>query len=99
MELQTLLQIGQLVALIVGAIVFIVFTKADVKIIKNQLEVMKLRQDSQSETLKQLTAILSTVAVQDNRLNNLEEDIRELKYGEKFISNGHTSSKRDPPKS
>lgn len=96
MDLALWLQIGQIAALVIGAAIYIIFIKADFKILKNSNEanftivkhdinIMKLRADSQSETLKQLTAILSTVAVQDNRLNNLEEDIRELKHGEGYI--------------
>lgn len=96
MDLAIWLQIGQIAALVIGAAIYIIFIKADFKILKNSNEanftivrndmnIMKLRADSQSETLKQLTAILTTVAVQDNRLNNLEDDIREMKHGKGYI--------------
>lgn len=99
MELTVWLQIGQIAVLVIGAAIYIIFIKADFKILKNSNEanftivrndihIMKLRADSQSDTLKQLTAILSTVAVQDNRLNHLEEDIREIRHGKGLVLSG-----------
>lgn len=94
--LTNILLVGQLIVYIVGFTAYLVWVKADIKInrnqseanftiVKNDINVMKSRADSQSETLKQLTAILTTVAVQDNRLNNVEADIREIRRGESFV--------------
>ena len=94
--LTNVLLVSQLVAYVVGFTAYVVWVKADTKIarteaasnftiIKNDMTIMKLRADSQSETLKQLTAILGTVSVQDTRLAHIEEDIRDMKRGEGYI--------------
>lgn len=85
MELGAILQIAQIVAYIVTAAVFVIMIKADIKIVKHDLNIMRVRQDSFSESVKQLTLILTSVAVQDNRINAIEEDIRELRHGKGFV--------------
>lgn len=86
MELGAILQITQIVAYIIVGLVFVIMIKADIKIVKHDLNVMKVRQDSFSESVKQLTLILTSVAVQDNRINAVEEDIRELRHGKGFVN-------------
>lgn len=85
MDLHTVLTLAQLAAYVISITVFIVMMKADVKIVKHDITVMQARQDSLSETLKAINSTLTKVAVQDQRLNGIEEDIRELKHGKGFV--------------
>lgn len=59
--------------------------KAEMLVVTHDVNVVKLRQDSQSDNIKQLTAVLTTVAVQNTRLTSIEEDIREIKHGKGFV--------------
>lgn len=90
MELTTYLQIAQLAAYVTSIIVFIVLMKADIKIIKHDVRVIQSRADSQSESLKTITATLATVAAQDIRINHIEEDVRELRHGKGFVTGPYT---------
>lgn len=38
------------------------------------------------EETKKMGAVLSVVAVQDNRLNRIEEDMRELRHGKGWVN-------------
>lgn len=86
MEIATILQLTHIAAYIISMIVFIIMMKADIKILKHDISVIKLRADSQSETLKSVSAALSTVAVQKNEIDHIVEDIRELKHGRGFVT-------------
>lgn len=48
-----------------------------------QREIIELK-----ELAKTMTALLATVAVQKNELENIREDVRELKHGEGFVRGG-----------
>lgn len=93
MELSTALQLAQIVAYIVVGIVFVVMIKADIRVILHDQKVMKDRQDSMSDNVKALTAILTQVAVQDSRLNRIENDIGELKHGKGFVADSEYNLK------
>lgn len=95
-DLQIALQVVQVIAYIIAAAIFVIMLKADLRVLANNMKaellvvthdvsVIKLRQDGQSDNIKQLTAVLTTVAVQNTRLAALEDDIKELKHGRGFI--------------
>lgn len=87
MELTALLQLLQFVGYAVVATVFIVMIKADVRVIKVQM-------DGITKNLETLNSLLTKVAVQDARINGIEEDMRELKHGKGFVNiNGEWASK------
>lgn len=87
METTAVLQLLQFVGYAVVATVFIVMIKADVKVIKVQM-------DGITENLKTLNSLLTKVAVQDNRINSIEDDIRDMKHGKGFINvNGEWMNK------
>lgn len=85
-DVATTLQLTHIAAYIITMIIFIVMMKADIKILKHDIAVIKLRADSQSETLKSVSAALTTVAVQKNEIDHIQEDIRELRHGKGFIT-------------
>jgi len=85
MDLSSALQIAQVVAYILGAVIFIAMMKADIRIIRHDMKIIQLRQDALNEAFKQLTEVLTRVAVQDNRILRIENDIRELRHGKGYI--------------
>ena len=96
MDMSTLFQLGQIGGMLVLATLFIVMIKADVKVLKAQMDglgkVIKVQTDGIAENLKilnnsfsQLSEVLSRSAVQDSRLTRVEEDIRELRHGRGFV--------------
>ena len=67
--------------------------KSDVRIVKHDMKNIMLRQELHSESLTQLTQILTKVAVQEERFNHLERrieasetDIRDIQNGVGFRS-------------
>ena len=53
--------------------------------VKADLRVHNVRLTSVETACVQMAATLTQVAVQDNRLVNLENDVRELRHGEGFV--------------
>ena len=84
-DVSVLLQIGQLVAYLVVAAIFIAMLKADIKILRHDMKNLSVRQDALNEGFTQLTQILTKMAVQEMRINGIEDDIRELRHGQGFI--------------
>ena len=37
---------------------------------------------------KKIAGVLTTIAVQDTRINRIEDDLRDLKHGKGFVTNG-----------
>lgn len=66
--------------------------KSDVRLVKHDMKSIMFRQDIQNESLTQLTALLTKVAVQEERFNSVEHrietaenDIRELQHGKGYV--------------
>lgn len=85
MDWQSAVQIATLVAYLGGAILFVVMIKADIRVVKHDMRTLAQRQDILGEAFKQQGDILKSVAVQDTRLDRIEEDIREIRHGEGFV--------------
>ena len=85
MELNSLFQLGQLVAMFVLATIFVVMIKADVKILKVQMDGIADNLKILNSAFTKLSDVLSQTAVQDNRISRVEEDVRELRRGRGFI--------------
>lgn len=86
MAMELALQIAQLVGPMVIALGFIFMIKSDVRILGVRLDSMNANLTVLNNSFDKLGSILTKVAVQDQRLMGLEEDIRELKHGKGFIS-------------
>lgn len=56
--------------------------------IRSKLSVHSLRLTTIEDTLKNTQGTVTQLAVQDTRLNNMESDIRDLRHGKGFITEG-----------
>lgn len=84
--MELVLQVFQVIGPVVIATIFIVMIKADVKIVSVKLEGITENLKVLNRSFDKLGDILTKVAVQDQRIANLESDIKELRHGRGFIS-------------
>lgn len=68
-----------------GAITAFFRVQGDIRVIVQELESLDKHQVALESSINQMTQIMSQVAVQSNRIDHLEEDLRELKHGEGFV--------------
>lgn len=83
--MEFLIQVSQIVGPAVVATVFIIMIKSDVKILGVRMDGIIQNLKVINNSFDKLSDVLTKVAVQDNRINGIEEDIRELKHGKGFI--------------
>jgi hypothetical protein len=83
----------QMIVIVVGGLSVFFALRADVRVMRHDMNNLKERQESLSEAFKQLGDILRQVAVQDERLveqsrriGAVEKTIDELRHGKGFIS-------------
>lgn len=76
----------QMVLIIGGGMWVFQALRADVKIIRHDMATMKQRQDDLGEAFTQLGTILTQVAVQDERLNQMAKTIDELRHGQGYVN-------------
>jgi len=67
------------------AIGFFYAMKADISVLKHDIESLREIQGSTTHALDNLSNILTQVAVQDSRINMLEKQIDELRHGKGLI--------------
>jgi hypothetical protein len=83
------INLGHILTIIVlvtgGAGVFYAL-RTDVVVIKNDMSALKSRQDALGEAFTQLGNILTKVAVQDERLNQMSKTIDEMRHGQGFVN-------------
>ena len=60
--------------------------RADVRIVKTEIDNLTKRQDQLGEAFKQLGDILRQVAVQDQRIVQLDKIVDELRHGQGFVN-------------
>lgn len=84
--MEAILQIFQLIGPLIVAACFIFMIKADVRILGVRLDGINVNLTVLNNSFEKLGTILTSVAVQDQRILGLEEDIRELKHGKGFVS-------------
>lgn len=85
MDLSTTLQVAQLGAYLVIGTVFVVMIKSDIRVVRHDMKNLHTRQDALNLGFTQLTTILTQVAVQDQRIKAIEDDIRELRHGKGYV--------------
>lgn len=78
--------IGSVVGIYVSIRIDIVRIMGDIRVLRHDLGNLKTAVDLQAGTLSAQGAALSTIAVQSQRLANVEEDIRELRHGRGFVT-------------
>lgn len=83
----------QMIVIVVGGLSVFFALRADVRVMRHDMNNLKERQEALSEAFKQLGDILKQVAVQDERLveqsrriGAAERTIDELRHGKGFIS-------------
>lgn len=84
--MELVLQVFQVIGPIVIAAGFIIMIKSDVRILGVRLDSMNDNLKILNNSFEKLGNILTQVAVQDTRINAMNEDIRELKHGRGFIT-------------
>lgn len=75
----------QVIAYIVIAVIFITAIRADVKILKIQMDGIKDNLKLLNDSMTKVGECLRMIAVQDTRITHIEDDIRDLKHGRGFI--------------
>ena len=75
LSIGTVIEIGVFIS---GGLIAFGVMKRTIKDIEGQVESMK-------QQMKNLADVLTKIAVQDNRIKNLEEDVRELRHGQGWI--------------
>lgn len=76
----------QLVGFLVMAVGLFYGLKGDIRVIRHDMGHMEKRQEALGEAFKQLGQVLQQVAVQDTRIDRIEEDIKEMKHGQGFVT-------------
>ena len=75
------------IIVIVGGGLWVFFTlRADVRIMRHDMQNLKERQSALNDAFGTLGEILRQVAVQDQRLVAIEKTVDELRHGQGFIS-------------
>lgn len=92
--MEILIQIGQIIGPAIVATVFILMIKSDVKILGVRMDGIIQNLKVLNNSFDKLGDILTKVAVQDQRIAGIEEDLRELKHGRGFVDvSGEYTSK------
>lgn len=81
MNIDPTITVGNLIeiaAIIGGGLLALVTLRSTVNTLKNDMTDMKTE-------IKKVGEVLIQMAVTDTRLNNLEQDVRDLRHGEGFI--------------
>lgn len=80
---------GLIVQTVVLGITFTVFLqgmKSQLSLIKNDVRYLQEAQKSLAEAFTQLGRVLTSVAVQDNRINMIEKRLDELSHGKGMVN-------------
>ena len=71
---------------VVGAATTFIWTmRGDINIVKNDIRYLQESQKALTEAFSQLGKILTSVAVQDTRLNMIEKKMDELAHGKGYV--------------
>jgi hypothetical protein len=70
----------------IGAIGAFYALRTDIRILRHDLKNVQLRQDVLGETLNNVSATLTTVAVQDERITQLSKTVDEMRHGQGFVN-------------
>ena len=79
----SLLQIGAFLAAGVGAFFAL---RSDIRILRHDMKNVQQEQIALGENLAQLTNVMTTLAVQQVRLDRAEKTIDEMRHGQGFVN-------------
>lgn len=83
LSIGNLLQIAAFMVVGVGAF----FTlRGDIRILRHDLKNMQQQQEGLADTMSNISATLTTVAVQDERITQMAKTIDEMRHGQGFVS-------------
>lgn len=71
--------------LVVGVGAFFAL-RADIRILRHDLKGVQQQQETLGETMVHVSATLTTVAVQDERITQLSKTVDEMRHGQGFVS-------------
>ena len=74
-----------IISVIGAATTFIWTMRGDINIVKNDIRYLQESQKALTEAFSQLGKILTSVAVQDTRLNMIEKKVDELAHGHGYV--------------
>ena len=73
-------------AVIGGIVSFIVYLRTELSQLRVDVTQIKEHQKMLMDSVQQLNAILTKIAVQETRLNMIEKDIDEIRHGKGFVT-------------
>ena len=85
MEIASIFQIGQIVGMIILAALFVIMIKADVRVLRVQMDGISENLKILNNSFSKLSDVLTEAAVQNQRISRAEDDIRELRHGRGFV--------------
>lgn len=71
--------------LVVGVLAFATL-RADIRVLRHDMKNVQQEQEVVSETMTHLSSVLTTVAVQNVRLDRAEKTIDEMRHGQGFVN-------------
>lgn len=77
--------IGQFIATLIAVVWLFASMKSDITLIRRDIQYIQDKQSTLTETITQLSTILTKIAVQDTRLSMIEKNLDELKHGQGYI--------------
>lgn len=88
MLLEWTVRVGDIIAavtFIIGGLGAYYAIKSDVRVLRHDFANMKTAVDLLATAVAAFGGTLTKVAVQDERIKNIENDIREMKHGDGFV--------------
>lgn len=88
MILEYTITIGSILQTVVytaAAVAFFYAMRTDISILKHDMRNLQENQKTMTEAFSQLSKVLTTIAVQDNRIVMIEKYIDEIRHGKGFV--------------
>jgi hypothetical protein len=71
---------------VTGSVMALLYSmKGDIMIVKHDIHYLQESHKSLTEAFRQLGKVLTQVAIQDNRINNMEKRLDELAHGKGIV--------------
>lgn len=71
--------------LVVGLSAFFAL-RTDIRVLRHDMKNVQEQQDTLSDTMNHVSATLTTVAVQDERITQLSKTVDEMRHGQGFVN-------------
>lgn len=77
--------IAEILAIIGGVVAVFFGMRADIRVVKHDLKGLNDKVAMMATAWEKMGDVLTKVAVQDTRLNRIEDDVRELRHGDGYV--------------